>query len=287
MSISTLRTVADLRAKVLAWRSEGHSIALVPTMGALHAGHLSLVKAALNDCTRVIVTLFVNPTQFGEGEDFADYPRTEELDRDLVASEGAHVLFAPDVDEMYPGGSVTEVQVPGLDAVLEGLHRPGHFTGVATIVTKLLLQSWADRAYFGQKDYQQLQVIKTLARDLCIPTEIIGVKTFREEDGLAMSSRNVYLSETERAKAPQLNAVLRQVAKGFRAGGSGSTLCREGEVELAAQGFGPVDYVAIVDATTLQPVERFDVHRPTRVLAAAKLGRARLIDNIDALSLPE
>jgi pantoate--beta-alanine ligase len=287
MSISTLRTVADLRAQVLAWRSEGLSIGLVPTMGAMHAGHLSLVQAALTDCERVIVTLFVNPTQFGEGEDFADYPRNEEVDRNLVAAEGAHVLFAPDVDEMYPGGSVTEVQVPGLDAVLEGQFRPGHFTGVATIVTKLLLQSLADRAYFGQKDYQQLQVIKTLARDLCIPTEIIGVETLREADGLAMSSRNIYLTKTERAQAPQLNAVLRQVAKGFRAGGSGATLCREGEVELAAQGFGPVDYVAIVDAATLQPVERFDAHRPTRVLAAAKLGRARLIDNIDALALSE
>ncbi|OEJ69242.1 pantoate--beta-alanine ligase [Magnetovibrio blakemorei] len=287
MSISTLRTVADLRAQVLAWRLEGLSIGLVPTMGALHAGHLSLVQAALKDCQRVIVTLFVNPTQFGEGEDFADYPRNEEVDRDLVASEGAHVLFAPDVDEMYPGGSITEVQVPGLDAVLEGVYRPGHFTGVATVVTKLLLQSLADRAYFGQKDYQQLQVIKTLARDLCIPTEIIGVETLREADGLAMSSRNIYLTKTERAQAPQLNAVLRHVAKGFRAGGSGATLCREGEVELAARGFGPVDYVAIVDATTLQPVEHFDTHRPTRVLAAAKLGRARLIDNIDAHSLPE
>jgi len=287
MSISTLRTVADLRAQVLAWRSEGLSIGLVPTMGALHAGHLSLVQAALTDCERVIVTLFVNPTQFGEGEDFADYPRNEEIDRNLVESEGAHVLFAPDVDEMYPGGSVTEVQVPGLDAVLEGLHRPGHFTGVATIVTKLLLQSLADRAYFGQKDYQQLQVIKTLARDLCIPTEIIGVETLREADGLAMSSRNIYLTKPERAQAPQLNAVLRHVAKGFRAGGSGATLCREGEVELAARGFGPVDYVAIVDAATLQPVEHFDAHRPTRVLAAAKLGRARLIDNIDVQSPPE
>jgi pantoate--beta-alanine ligase len=271
----------------LAWRSEGLSIGLVPTMGALHAGHLSLVQAALTDCQRVIVTLFVNPTQFGEGEDFADYPRNEEVDRALVESEGAHVLFAPDVDEMYPGGSVTEVQVPGLDAVLEGVYRPGHFTGVATIVTKLLLQSLADRAYFGQKDYQQLQVIKTLARDLCIPTEIIGVKTLREADGLALSSRNIYLTKTERAQAPQLNAVLRQVAKDFRAGGSGATLCREGEVELAAQGFGPVDYVAIVDAATLQPVERFDAHRPTRVLAAAKLGRARLIDNIDVQSPSE
>lgn len=280
MSITTVRTVADLRAHVRGWRKDGLSVGVVPTMGALHIGHLSLVRAALEKCERVIVTLFVNPTQFGEDEDYSDYPRNEDTDRNLVEAEGTHLLFAPDVDEMYPGGALTEVQVPGLDSVLEGLHRPGHFTGVATVVTKLLLQALADHAFFGDKDYQQLQVIKTLARDLSLPTEIHGVETVREADGLALSSRNMYLSDTERAIAPTLNAVLVQVAADFRAGGSGEDLCRAAKAELMRAGFGPVDYVAIADAVTLHPVERYDVKRPARVLAAAKLGRARLIDNI-------
>ncbi len=286
MSIKTVRTVQELRDIVRYWRGEGLSVGLVPTMGALHLGHLSLVRAAEKMCDRVVVTLFVNPTQFGEDEDYSDYPRNEDQDRDLVAAEGAHALFAPDVDEMYPGGSITEVHVPGLDTVLEGEHRPGHFTGVATVVTKLLLQSQADHAFFGEKDYQQLQVIKALARDLCIPTEIHGVPTVRESDGLALSSRNRYLSDQERAIAPTLNAVLVQVAADFRDGGSGENLCRAARAELKSAGFGPVDYVAIVDATTLQPVESHDANRPARVLAAATLGRARLIDNLPVDNIP-
>jgi pantoate--beta-alanine ligase len=280
MSIQTLRTIADLRAVVADWRKQDLSVGVVPTMGALHAGHLSLVKAALEKSDRVIVTLFVNPTQFGEGEDYSDYPRDENTDRALVEAEGAHVLYAPDVDEMYPGGAVTEVHVPTFDADYEGEFRPGHFTGVATIVTKLLLQSGADHAFFGQKDYQQLQVIKTLTHDLCIPTEIHGVPTMREEDGLAMSSRNLYLNTEERAVAPRLNAVLRQVAADFRAGGVAADVCRAAEAELARAGFNPVDYVAITDAATLKPLKCYDASRPARVLAAAKLGGARLIDNI-------
>lgn len=280
MNIQTVRTIADLRAVVAGWRKENLSVGLVPTMGALHAGHLSLVKAALEKSDRVIVTLFVNPTQFGEGEDYTDYPRHENTDRNLVEAEGAHVLFAPEVDEMYPGGALTEVHVPGLDVNFEGEFRPGHFTGVATIVTKLLLQSAADHAFFGQKDYQQLQVITTLARDLCIPCEIHGVETMREDDGLAMSSRNMYLSDEERVTAPKLNAVLRQVAADFKAGGSAADLCRAAETELAAHGFGPVNYVAIADAATMQPLDNYDLSQPARVLTAAYLGRARLIDNI-------
>ncbi|HEY9080647.1 pantoate--beta-alanine ligase [Magnetovibrio sp.] len=280
MTISTLRTVAELRATVRAWRDAGLSVGLVPTMGALHSGHLRLVETALQACDRVIVTLFVNPTQFGEGEDFSVYPRDEDRDRSLAENQGAHVLFAPTVDEMYPPGSVTEVHVPGLDSVLEGAFRPGHFTGVATVVTKLLSMAGADRAFFGEKDYQQLQVIKILARDLCIPTIIEGVPTVREADGLALSSRNAYLSAAERLTAPKLNAVLRRTANEFRAGGAGEALSRAAERELSALGFGPVDYVAIVDAATLQPLERYDDQRPARVLAAAKLGRTRLIDNI-------
>jgi len=280
MTISTLRTVSELRAQVRAWRDAGLSVGLAPTMGALHSGHMSLVHAALQHCDRVIVTLFVNPTQFGEGEDFSVYPRDEDADRKLAEAEGAHVLFAPSVDEMYPPGAVTEVHVPGLDAILEGAFRPGHFTGVATVVTKLLSMAGADHAFFGEKDYQQLQVIKTLARDLRIPTEIHGVETMREPDGLALSSRNAYLSETERATAAKLNAVLRQVAQDFRGGGLSPELCRTAEARLSELGFGPVDYVAIVDASNLEALGRYGADRPARVLAAAKLGRTRLIDNI-------
>ena len=280
MTISTLRTIAELRAQVRAWRGQDLSVGLVPTMGALHTGHLSLVEAALKRCERVIVTLFVNPTQFGEGEDFSVYPRDEDKDRKLAEGVGAHVLFAPTVDEMYPPGAVTEVHVPGLDAVLEGVCRPGHFTGVATVVTKLLSMAKADRAFFGEKDYPQLQVIKTLARDLCIATEIHGVPTVREADGLALSSRNAYLSADERATAPKLNAVLRRVATAFRDGGQGDALCRAAERELSEAGFGLVNYVAIVDASTLQALDSFDPQLPARVLAAGKLGHTRLIDNI-------
>ena len=280
MTISTLRTVSELRAHVRAWRDAGLSVGLAPTMGALHSGHMSLVHAALQRCDRVIVTLFVNPTQFGEGEDFSVYPRNEDADRKLAEAEGAHVLFAPSVDEMYPPGAVTEVHVPGLDHVLEGAFRPGHFTGVATVVTKLLSMAGADHAFFGEKDYQQLQVIKTLARDLCMATEIHGVETMREADGLALSSRNAYLNEAERATAPQLNAVLRRVAEDFRGGAGGGELCRAAEAQLSELGFGPVDYVAIADASNLDALDSYDADRPARVLAAAKLGRTRLIDNI-------
>ncbi len=280
MSISTVRTVEDLRTQVKAWHRDNLVVGVVPTMGALHTGHLSLVKAALDKCDRVIVTLFVNPTQFGEGEDFSVYPRNEERDRDMVEEQGAHVLFAPSVKEMYPEGAITEVHVPGPDRVLEGHFRPCHFTGVATVVTKLLNQAQADHAFFGEKDFQQLLVIKTLTRDLYIPTEIHGVETVREGDGLALSSRNMYLDEQQRALAPTLIATLRDVAQQFRAGGEGSVICATAEQRLKDAGFDPVDYVAIADAQSLEPQEHYNPERPARVLAAAKLGRARLIDNI-------
>lgn len=284
MTLSTVRTVSEMRTQVRAWRADGLSVGLVPTMGALHAGHLSLVHTALSQCDRVIVSLFVNPTQFGEGEDFSVYPRDEDADRRLLESAGTDLLFAPSVNEMYPeraaGGAGVEVHVPALDNVLEGVYRPGHFTGVATVVSKLLLQSLADHAFFGEKDYQQLQVIKMAVRDLCIPTEIHGVPTLREDDGLAMSSRNRYLSAGERATAPRLYEALCKVATDFKEGGSGADLCRVAEVALADFGFGPVDYVSIADAATLEPLAAYDAHRPARILAAASLGRARLIDNI-------
>ncbi|MEG3617170.1 pantoate--beta-alanine ligase [Magnetovibrio sp. PR-2] len=280
MSVTTVRTIQALRDQVKAWRKDDLLVGVVPTMGALHAGHLSLVEAALSTCERVVVTLFVNPTQFGEGEDFSVYPRDEDRDRSLIEERGAHVLFAPKVEEMYPPGCITEVHLPGPDRILEGLHRPGHFTGVATVVTKLLNQAQADHAFFGEKDFQQLMVIKTLARDLCIPTQIHGVETVREDDGLALSSRNMYLNVGERETAPILNQTLRQVAADYRAGGDGAALCRAAAKTLKDAGFGPVDYVAIADSVTFAEQKTYDPAHPARILAAAKLGRARLIDNI-------
>lgn len=281
----TLRTGRELRARVREWRASNLSVGLVPTMGALHEGHLTLVRTALSTCDRVIVSLFINPTQFGAGEDFAAYPRNETRDAALIAGEGVHVLFAPSVDEMFAEGEVTEVHVPGLDAVLEGAHRPGHFTGVATVVAKLLNLAQADHAFFGKKDYQQLQIITRMADDLCIPTKIHGVKTVREKDGLALSSRNAYLTEQERAIAPALYAALMQMAEEFRAGGDGGRLELNARTRLMAAGFNSVDYVALVDAETLASLHAYDAMRPARILAAAKLGRARLIDNISVSAM--
>lgn len=279
--LSVVRTVKELRARVRGWRKDGLSVALVPTMGALHEGHLELVRTAMATCDRTIVSLFVNPTQFGPNEDFNAYPRDEQADSDKLAAEGVHVLFAPSVDEMYAQGNVTEVHVPGLDRVLEGAYRPGHFTGVATVVAKLLNQAGADHAFFGEKDYQQLQVISRMAKDLGIPTEIHGVPTVRAEDGLALSSRNAYLTEEERAIAPMLHRTLVEIAREFLSGADGGRLELTGRERLSKAGFKPVDYVAVVDAETLESLYSYDAERPARVLAAARLGRARLIDNID------
>ena len=278
--LTVIRTVADLRTRVRDWRAAGFSVGVVPTMGALHDGHLALVRSALATCDRVIVTLFVNPNQFGPNDDFDAYPRDEVRDQDLVGREGAHVLFAPAALEIYGEDRVTEVHVPGLDRVLEGASRPGHFTGVATIVAKLLNIAQADHAFFGEKDYQQLQLIARMAADLNIPTEINGVETVRDADGLALSSRNVYLNAEERAIAPTLNAILRQVAIDFQAGAEGGRLELKAREDLARAGFDPVDYVTIVDASTLAQLNAYDRVRPARVLAAARLGRARLIDNV-------
>ena len=272
------RSVADLRARVSAWRAGRHTIALVPTMGALHEGHLSLVRQALEVADRVIVTLFVNPTQFAPGEDYDVYPRDEARDARLVESLGGHLLFAPAVEEMYPLGAVTRVTVPGLGDVLEGEHRPGFFTGVATVVTKLLLQAAPDVALFGEKDYQQLQVIKRLARDLDIPVTILGSPTVREADGLALSSRNAYLSPAERAVAPALARVLHSVASRVLQGADVEVETTAATSALIDAGFDSVDYLTVRDAETLEPWP--GVFRPGRALAAARLGRTRLIDNV-------
>ncbi|MBM3538896.1 MAG: pantoate--beta-alanine ligase [Alphaproteobacteria bacterium] len=273
-----MRTIADLRSAVALWRRAEESVGLVPTMGALHDGHLSLVKRARQQCRRAVVSIFVNPTQFGPNEDFQLYPRDLDGDAAKLATVGADAIFAPQVAEMYPEGAVTAVTVSGLTEGLCGPFRPGHFQGVATIVTKLLLQCLPDAGFFGEKDYQQLQVIRQLARDLDIPVRIEGVPTFRESDGLALSSRNAYLTPAERAIAPTLHRVLRQAAADMEAGGTASATTDRGKRELFGAGFSRLDYLDVVDAVTLKKIERLE--RPARVAAAAWLGKTRLIDNL-------
>ncbi|MCP4329885.1 MAG: pantoate--beta-alanine ligase [Alphaproteobacteria bacterium] len=274
-----VRRAADVRATVSEWRAASNQVALVPTMGALHAGHLALAEAARAAADRVVVTIFVNPKQFGEGEDFTAYPRDETADLDKLAAAGTDVVYIPPVDEVFPDGFSTQVIVGGLTDVLDGVHRPGHFEGVATVVSKLFLQTQADKAYFGEKDYQQLQVIRRMAHDLDIPIEVVGVPTVREADGLALSSRNAYLTAEQRAVAPVLYRTLCAVARAVVDDvESGSEAAAWGAESLQAAGFESVDYVAVCDAATLVPIERPD--RPGRVLGAGHLGRARLIDNV-------
>jgi pantoate--beta-alanine ligase len=281
MATSALRIVRDvaaLRAEISAWRKAGGSIGLVPTMGALHEGHLSLARAAREKCDRAIATLFVNPRQFAPHEDFDRYPRNEEQDASLLAGAGCDLLYAPDRSVMYPEGFATNVIVSDVSTPLEGEFRPHFFGGVATVVTKLLLQALPDAAFFGEKDYQQLQVIKRMARDLDIPVEIIGCATVRESDGLAMSSRNAYLKPDERRIAARLNHVLHDAIKAAHQGEAIAAVEAEANRHLIAAGFSSVDYVAIRDAETLAIVA--NLSRPARILAAAWLGKTRLIDNM-------
>ena len=278
MNLPILRTVRDLRAAVAGWRRNGERVALVPTMGALHAGHLALVSEGRRRADRVVATIFVNPKQFGAGEDLDRYPRREIADAEALETAGCDLLFAPDVAEIYPAGFSTNVSVSGVTDDLDGAARPGHFDGVATVVTKLLNQAQADVAIFGEKDYQQLLTIKRLARDLDIPTEIVGHPTVREPDGLAMSSRNAYLSAEERRHAAELPRALMAASEAIRAGGDVADAMRTASERLLAAGFASVDYVELRDAETLAPLERLD--RPARLLAAARIGGARIIDNI-------
>lgn len=279
MALHTVRTIADLRNQVSDWRKQGLTVGLVPTMGALHDGHLTLVKNALENCDRVIATIFVNPKQFGENEDFGTYPRTEQEDAAKLEQAGGHLLFAPNVDEMYgTDGGTTTVSVSGLGDILEGKFRPGFFNGVATVVTKLLLQALPDRAFFGEKDYQQLNVIKRFVADLNIPVEICGVPTVREADGLAMSSRNAYLTREERDIAPALYRTISEVSERFKVGGKADALSDWAARQLQDAGFQKVDYIAIRHGEDLtQDAQKGE---PIRVLAAAFLGKARLIDNV-------
>ncbi len=277
-ALPTVRTVAELRRAVDAWRRAGERVALVPTMGALHRGHLALVERGRALCPRVVASLFVNPTQFGPNEDFARYPRDEARDAALLASVGCDLLYAPGVGEMYPDRFGTIVD-PGPIAHRQcGPFRPGHFAGVATVVSKLLLQSRADVALFGEKDFQQLQVIRRVAGDLDIPVVIEGVPTVRESDGLALSSRNVYLTPEQRAVAPALYRTLADMARRIEAGEAVAAVTGEGLAALRCAGFAAIDYLDVADAETLAPFDRLD--RPGRILGAAWLGKTRLIDNI-------
>lgn len=277
-TLPIFRTVAVLRQTIKDWRGQGLRVALVPTMGALHAGHMALVTRARQMADRVVASVFVNPTQFGPQEDFASYPRRESQDALLLMKTGAHGLYAPSVDEMYPEGFATAITVGGPSEGLCGDFRPGHFSGVATVVTKLLLQSGVDVALFGEKDYQQLQVIRRMVRDLDIPVEIEGVPTVRESDGLAMSSRNAYLTPEERAVAPELHRTLAEMAERLAAGAALADQVAWGRQRLLGTGFSAIDYLSVRDAVRLTPLE--SISRPARILVAAHLGKARLIDNV-------
>ena len=280
-NIAVARTVVALREAVASWRARQERVGLVPTMGALHRGHLALVEAARRDCQRVVASLFVNPKQFGPREDFTAYPRDEAADLAKFREGGVDLVFAPTVEEMYPSGFVTAVRLGGIGEVLEGAHRPGHFDGVATVVSKLLLQCLPDAAYFGEKDYQQLLVVRRMARDLDIPVRIEGVPTVREPDGLALSSRNVYLSPEERRVAPLLHQVLNDMAAAIAAAPDTIAANLERGIAVLRQaGFVP-DYLDMRDAADLSPMTALD--RPARLLAAARLGRTRLIDNIPVM----
>ncbi|GJD33568.1 pantoate--beta-alanine ligase [Methylobacterium aerolatum] len=272
-----LSDLATLRATVAAWRAEGEQVALVPTMGALHEGHLRLVAEARRRARRVVVSIFVNPTQFGPTEDFSRYPRDVTADLAALAGAGADAAWTPDVATMYPPGFATRIEVSGLTEGLCGPLRPGHFSGVATVVTKLLNQVQPHIALFGEKDFQQLRVIQRTVADLDLPVVIEGVPTIREADGLALSSRNRYLSADERRVAPALHEALSGIAKAARTGAPVAPLVADGAARLAAAGF-TVQYLAVCDAETLAAVET--VTAPARVLVAAYLGRTRLIDNV-------
>ena len=276
-SVQVIPRISALREQVQAWRNEGQRIALVPTMGALHEGHASLMRLAKTHADRVIVSIFVNPTQFGPGEDFDQYPRTLDADVAVLEEVGVDAAFAPNTPEMYPDGFATEVRVTGLTDVLCGAARPGHFDGVALIVTKLLLQALPDVAIFGEKDFQQLQVIRRFVTDLNIPVEIIGGPILREPDSLALSSRNRYLSLEERQIAARFPRILQSVRDTILQGADIAETCENAKTDLLNAGFNAVDYLEIRDIETLALVDK--INRPARVFGAAKIGKTRLIDN--------
>lgn len=277
--VAVSSTVKDLRARVARWRKAGESVALIPTMGALHDGHLELVRIAKARCNRAITSIFVNPAQFAPTEDFDKYPRTFEDDLAKLKTVGGDLVWAPQKPEMYPDGFATKVIPAGAADGLETDFRAHFFGGVATVCCKLFMQALPDIALFGEKDYQQLRVVTQMVRDLNLPLEIVGVETVREADGLAMSSRNRFLSADERARAVTIHHVIRKVAEAAARGRGIDKAISDGITALTSAGFAPVDYVAVRDAATLTDWDRKS-GRPGRVLAAAWLGKTRLIDNI-------
>lgn len=281
MSVPIVRTLAELRSTVADWRREDATIAVVPTMGALHEGHLSLVRAALRRAERVIVTVFVNPKQFNSAADLAAYPRTEDDDAKKLAPLGVQMLYAPDAEEIYPKGFATSVSVSGVGNGLCGAFRTGHFDGVSTVVAKLFLQTGADLAFFGEKDFQQVHVVRRMARDLDIPIEIVACPTVREVDGLALSSRNMRLSPAERAIAPKLADVLVTTAHRLADGAPVTATLNEAKAAILAAGFDRVEYLELRAADDLAPLDRLE--RQARLLVAAWLGEIRLIDNLEVI----
>jgi len=277
MDATIIRQLDELRAKLRDWKARGEIVGVVPTMGALHEGHLNLVRAAKASCDRVIVTLFVNPRQFNSPEDFAKYPRTELSDAKLLGPFDIDVLFVPDGEEVYPANHATAISVSGISEPLEGAHRPGHFDGVATVVTILFNMTQADRAFFGEKDWQQLQVVRRLVADLRLPVEIVPCPTVRAEDGLALSSRNQRLSPDGRKRATAIPDALETAARALAQGRPLEHVLDQARSELASRGIGPVEYLELCDAETLGTPR---TGHAMRLLIAAWLDGVRLIDNI-------
>lgn len=277
-SVRIVTTIAELRAEIARWRDSGDTIGLVPTMGALHAGHLSLVRQTQNRCARTIASIFVNPAQFAPHEDFDRYPRMLESDAEKLSQAKIDLIFAPTVAEMYPKGFASRIDVDGPSVGLESDFRPHFFGGVATVVAKLLISAMPDFAIFGEKDYQQLLVIRRLTADLGLPIEIGGGPIIREDDGLAMSSRNAYLNASQRKIAGHLNRILSETAHRVCSGKTIAAAETQARDELLGVGFDSIDYVAIRDAVTLERIET--VARDARILAAVKIGGTRLIDNM-------
>jgi len=278
-----VKTIAEMRALIHSWRQQaGETVGFVPTMGALHRGHIRLLEEAKSKAKRTVVSVFVNPTQFGPHEDFNKYTRQIEKDHALLESNGCDLLFAPDVSEMYPDGFITKIDPGPLATVLEGACRPGHFSGVATVVCKLLMQAMPDFAFFGEKDFQQLLVIRRIVADLDIPVEIVPVATVRDEDGLALSSRNAYLSDGERQKALVLSQTLRSVGGKVTQGEDIVQVLSAGRKAIEDAGF-VLDYLELCDTKSLAPLTQLSQDgqkRTARILVAAKIGTTRLIDNM-------
>lgn len=275
--VPIIRGAGALAALIGDWRAEGATIGVVPTMGALHEGHLSLVRAAQGECDRVIVTLFVNPRQFNNPEDFAKYPRTEDADAAILAPLAVDALFVPDAAEVYPPGHATVVSVGGIGTLLEGAHRPGHFDGVATVVALLLNLTRADRAYFGEKDWQQLQVVRQMVADLRMPVRIVACPSVRAEDGVALSSRNQRLSPDARRRAAAIPQALTAAARAIEGGAAPEPVLEDARATLRDAGLGPLDYLELRDALSLaepRPGEE------ARLLVAVWLDGVRLIDNV-------